>query len=114
VQHYRDDLAEAHPGVDPGAFEEMTLNFADALLLEMERCVADHADNSEAKANRGASLSPRHRVIAALGQLLAAHRPAEIFHRLGTLPVAIACLLPSQPFRISRHHAEADEAVAFW
>jgi len=31
VQHYRDDLADAHPGVDPGALEEMTLNFAGAL-----------------------------------------------------------------------------------
>jgi len=71
VQHYRDDLADAHPGVDPGALEEMTLNFAGALLREMERCAADDADDSEAKANRGAPLSPRHRVIAALGQMLA-------------------------------------------
>jgi len=73
VQHYRDDLADAHPGVDPGALEEMTLNFAGALLLEMERCAADDADDSEAKAmrNRGTPLSPRHRVIAAIGWMLA-------------------------------------------
>ena len=45
VQHYRDDLADAHPGVNPGALEEMTLNFAGALLLEMERCAADNAYN---------------------------------------------------------------------
>ena len=75
VQHYRDDLADAHPGVSPGALEEMTLNFAGALLLEMERCAADNAYNSEAKPNRSAPLSPRHRVIAALGQLLAAIDP---------------------------------------
>ena len=75
VQHYRDDLADAHPGVDPGALEEMTLNFAGALLLEMERCAADDADDSEAKANRGALLSTRHRVIEALGQLLKAIDP---------------------------------------
>ncbi len=73
VQHYGDDLADAHPGADPGALEEMTLNFAGALLLEMERCAGDSADDSEARAmpNRGAPLSPRHRVIAAIGQMLA-------------------------------------------
>ena len=73
VQHYRDDLADAHPGVDPTALEEMTLNFAAALLREMERWVDDDADEFVAKEtrHRGAFLS-RHRVIAALGQLVAA------------------------------------------
>jgi hypothetical protein len=73
VQNYRDDLADAHPGVDPAALEEMTLNFAAALLLEMERWVDDDADEFVAKEtrNRGAFLS-RQRVIAALGQLVAA------------------------------------------
>jgi hypothetical protein len=27
VQNYREDLADAHPGVDPAALEEMALNF---------------------------------------------------------------------------------------
>jgi hypothetical protein len=74
VQDYRDDLAEAHPSVEPGALEEMAVNFGGALLLEMERCADDDADDAEAKAmrSRGAPLSARRRVIAALGQMLAA------------------------------------------
>ena len=27
MQSYREDLADAHPGVDPAALEEMALNF---------------------------------------------------------------------------------------
>jgi hypothetical protein len=37
MQRYRDDLAAAHPGVDPAVLDNMTLNFGGALLLEMER-----------------------------------------------------------------------------
>jgi hypothetical protein len=45
VQHYRDDLADAYPAVDPSALEEMTLNFGRALLLEMERISDDDCEH---------------------------------------------------------------------
>jgi hypothetical protein len=37
IQRYRDKLEAAHPGADPAALGDMALNFAGALLLEMER-----------------------------------------------------------------------------
>jgi hypothetical protein len=45
LQHYRDDLAAAHPDADPAVIDDMALNFGDALLLEMGRVgLANTAD----------------------------------------------------------------------
>lgn len=78
TQDYRDDLTDAHRGVEPEILEEMALNFSGALLLEMERLVAlDEGEETEAEAMRigGASLPHRRRVIEALGRMLAAVDP---------------------------------------
>ena len=48
IQKYRDDVASAHPGADPEVLDEMTINFAGALLLEMERVGLAHATDDEA------------------------------------------------------------------
>jgi hypothetical protein len=48
VQKYRDDLSNAHPGTDPEVLDETTINFAGALLLEMERVGLAHATDDEA------------------------------------------------------------------
>jgi len=77
AQHYRDDLAEAHPGVDPATLDEMTVNFGGALLLEMERLADSDDDDAEPEtpSSAGAALSHRRRVMVALGQMLAAIDP---------------------------------------
>jgi len=77
TQDYRDDLTDAHLGVDPEVLEEMALDFSGALLLEMERLTeVDEKGGAEAEAEAkpigGASLPYRHRVIATLGRLLKA------------------------------------------
>jgi hypothetical protein len=48
IQKYRDDLARVHPGADPEVLDEMTITFAGALLLEMERVGLAHATDDEA------------------------------------------------------------------
>jgi hypothetical protein len=46
IQHYRDDLADAHEGTDPGTLDDMATNFGGALMLRMERLVdEDDPDN---------------------------------------------------------------------
>jgi hypothetical protein len=77
AEHYRCDLAAAHPAADAATLDEMTVNFAGALLLEMERWADDKADEDELEAFRlgGASLPVRRRVVAAIGQMLAALNP---------------------------------------
>jgi hypothetical protein len=36
LQHYRDDLAAAHPDADPAVIDDTALRFGGALLLAME------------------------------------------------------------------------------
>ena len=45
VQNYRDNLAGAHTGVDPDVLHQMTINYAAALMLEMERIGLAAADD---------------------------------------------------------------------
>jgi hypothetical protein len=44
VQLYRNDLVEAHPGVNAETFEELVVNFGGALLLEMQRRIDGNND----------------------------------------------------------------------
>jgi hypothetical protein len=76
---YRDDLAEAHPGVDAVTLEDMTVNFIGALMREMERWADEKAEGDEPRAweLRGASLPKRPRVVAAIGQMLEAIDPCH-------------------------------------
>ena len=68
VQCYRDDLADAHPAVDPEVLEDMAIHFGSALLLEMERQISD--DGSGATRTPGSLRLVRRRVIHALGKYL--------------------------------------------
>ena len=47
LQHYRDDLAAAHPDADPAVIDDMALRFWGALLLEMERVGLAHTTDTE-------------------------------------------------------------------
>jgi hypothetical protein len=47
VQRYRDGLTATYPGADPSVLDEMAINFAGALLLEMERVGLTNAADSE-------------------------------------------------------------------
>jgi hypothetical protein len=73
VQHFREDLADAYPGIDSEALDEMTVNFGGALLLKMEQLQND--DSDEATLGRGALRFARPRLTAALGLLLEAVDP---------------------------------------
>jgi len=41
VQHYRDDLADAHDSTDPDTLDDMATNFGGALMLRMLRLVEE-------------------------------------------------------------------------
>lgn len=72
-QGYRDDLGDAHPGVDPETLEEMAANFSGALLHAMERLADDAPDDGEGEPDATASVRPR--LLAAIGQMLKAADP---------------------------------------
>ena len=75
AEHYRCDLAAAHPAVDGATLDEMTTNFAGALLLEMERWADERANDDEFEALRVSAMPARRRVIAAIGRMIAALEP---------------------------------------
>jgi hypothetical protein len=74
VQHFRGDLADAYPGIDSEALDEMTVNFGGALLLKMEQLQNDDSGD-EATLGRGTLRFARPRLTAALGLLLEAVDP---------------------------------------
>ena len=67
MQCYRDDLSEVHSGADPEALEEMTIGFAAALLLEMERLLGGAEVSLKP---RGGRVPQRPRVLETLHKYL--------------------------------------------
>ena len=69
MQHFREDLADAYPGIDSEALDEMAVNFGGALLLKMKQLQNDDCGD-EATLGRGTLRFARPRLTAALGRLL--------------------------------------------
>ena len=75
VQHYRDDLADAHDGTDPDTLDDMATNFGGALMLRMLRLVEEeHPDDDTPPAPYGFCVV-RHRVMEDIGRIMWAVDP---------------------------------------
>jgi len=74
MQAFHDDLVAAHPGVDSDVIEEMAVNFSAALLLAMEQRLDGEEGEAEA-GNYDGPMSPRPRVLEAIGGMLKAVDP---------------------------------------
>jgi hypothetical protein len=69
AQAYRDDVAEAHAGTDPGTLHALAEGFGGALLFEMEHVCADRAEIGPLQTGI-VSPADRGRVIEALQRYL--------------------------------------------
>ena len=75
VQHYRDDLADAHDGTDPDTLDDMATNFGGALMLRMERLVDEDAPDDDTPPTPDGLSLVRHRVMEDIGRIMRAVDP---------------------------------------
>ena len=75
VQHYRDDMADAHDGTDPDALDDMATNFGGALMLRMERLVDEDDPDDDTPPSHVGPCLVRHRVMEDLGRIMRAVDP---------------------------------------
>jgi len=74
LQAYVDDLTEAHSGSGVEAFDELTLGFGGALLLEMERFREDRTERAGGNL-QDSIITNRRCVIDALGRYVDMVKP---------------------------------------
>jgi len=75
IQHYRDDLADAHDGTDPDTLDDMATNFGGALMLRMERLIEEEDPDDDKSPPRDGLCLVRHRVMEDIGRLMRAVDP---------------------------------------